>query len=233
MKKRATIVRPGKPYPLGASWDGEGVNFALFSEHAEKVELCLFDERGRRETERIEMQERTDLVWHCHLPEAKPGLLYGYRVHGPYHPQQGQRFNPNKLLLDPYARAVTGRMRWSNANFGDRIGAKQEDLSFDWRDNALAMPKSRVIDTAFDWDGDRPPDTAWNDTIIYEMHVKGFTALHPEVPEALRGTYAGLASAPAIAHLQRLGVTAVELMPIQFFVDDFHLLQLGLRNYWG
>jgi glycogen operon protein len=209
------------------------VNFAVFSEHAERVELCLFDARGRRETERIEMQERTDLVWHCYLPGAKSGLLYGYRVHGPYHPQQGHRFNPNKLLLDPYAKAVAGTLRGSNANFAYRIGAKQQDLSFDWRDNALAMPKSRVVDPFFDWEGDRPPDTAWNDTIIYEMHVKGFTARHPDIPEALRGTYSGLASAPALAHLQSLGVTAVELMPVQLFVDDFHLLQQGLRNYWG
>ncbi len=233
MTKQATVVWPGKPYPQGATWDGEGVNFALFSEHAEKVELCLFDARGRRETDRIEMGEHTDAVWHCYLPGTKPGLLYGYRAYGPYQPQQGHRFNPNKLLLDPYAKAIVGRLLRSDANFGYKIGAKLEDLSFDWRDNALAMPKCQVIDPSFDWGDDRPPDTAWNDTIIYELHVKGFTALHPDIPEAFRGTYSGLASAPAIAHLQRLGVTAVELMPVHFFVDDVHLLQLGLRNYWG
>jgi isoamylase len=233
MTKQATVVRPGKPFPLGATWDGEGVNFALFSEHAEKVELCLFDARGRRETVRIELKEQTDQVWHGYLPGAKPGLLYGYRVYGAYMPQQGHRFNPNKLLLDPYAKAVAGRLRWSEANFGYKIGARQEDLSFDWRDNALAMPKCQVIDPSFDWEGDQPPDTAWNETIIYEMHVKGFTARHPGIPEALRGTYSGLASDPAIAHLKRLGVTAVELMPSHLFVDDFHLLQQGLRNYWG
>ncbi|MFA5082702.1 MAG: glycogen debranching protein GlgX [Hydrogenophilaceae bacterium] len=228
-----TIVQPGKPYPLGATWDGEGVNFALFSEHAEKVELCLFDSRGRRETERIEMHEQTDLVWHCYLPRAAPGLLYGYRVYGPYQPQHGLRFNPNKLLLDPYAKAAVGKLRWSDAHFGYKIGAKQGDLSFDWRDNALAMPKCQVIDPSFDWEDDRPPDTAWNDTIIYELHVKGYTARHPDIPEALRGTYSGLASAPAIGHLQRLGVTAVELMPVHCFVDDRHLVDHGLRNYWG
>lgn len=224
---------PGKPYPLGASWDGAGVNFALFSQHADKVELCLFDARGRRETDRIELREQTDQVWHCYLPQAKPGLLYGFRVHGPYQPQQGHRFNPNKLLMDPYAKMAAGRLRWSDAHFGYKIGSNQEDLSFDWRDNALAMPKCVVIDPTFDWGDDRPPATAWNDTIVYELHVKGFTALHPEIPPALRGTYAGLASAPAIAHLKRLGVTAVELMPVHCFVDDRHLLERCLRNYWG
>ncbi len=233
MSKKSQLVWPGKPYPLGATWDGEGVNFALFSEHAEKVELCLFDARGRRETDRIELREQTDLVWHCYLPGAKPGLLYGYRVHGPYQPQRGHRFNPNKLLLDPYAKGAAGRLRWSDAHFGYKIGAKQEDLSFDWRDSALVMPKCQVIDPTFDWEGDRPPDTAWNDTIIYELHVKGFTARHPDIPEPLRGTYSGLASDPAIQHLRRLGITAVELLPVHCFADDRHLLERGLRNYWG
>ena len=209
------------------------MNFALFSEHAERVELCLFDARGRRETSRIELRERTDFVWHCYIPGAKPGLLYGYRVCGPYQPERGHRFNPNKLLIDPYAKGLAGKLRRSNANFGYKIGAKNADLSFDWRDSALAMPKCQVIDPSFDWEDDRPPDTAWNDTIIYELHVKGFTALHPEIPQAIRGTYSGLASIPAIAHLQRLGVTAVELMPVHCFVDDSHLLQRGLRNHWG
>ncbi|MGE5320093.1 MAG: glycogen debranching protein GlgX [Hyphomicrobiaceae bacterium] len=233
MTVNATVVWPGKPYPQGATWDGRGVNFALFSEHAEKVELCLFDAHGRREIERIEMREQTDLVWHCYLPGAKPGLLYGYRVYGPYQPQQGHRFNPNKLLLDPYAKAAVGKLRWSDAHFGYKIGAKQEDLSFDWRDNALAMPKCKVIDPCFDWEDDRPLGTDWNNTIIYELHVKGFTKLNPDIPEPLRGTYSGLASAPAIEHLQQLGVTAVELMPVHCFVDDRRLVERGMRNYWG
>ena len=231
MKTRSLL--PGKPYPLGASWDGNGVNFALFSEHAWHVELCLFDPRGRREIGRIALRERTDDVWHGYLPEAQPGLLYGYRVHGPYDPQNGHRFNPNKLLLDPYARSVCGRLRWHDADFGYKIGARREDLSFDWRDNAVLMPKARVVDPRFDWGDDNPPATAWSDSVIYELHVKGFTVRHPEVPEAQRGTYAGLASPPVLAHLQRIGVTAVELMPIHLFLDDRHLLDRGLRNYWG
>jgi glycogen operon protein len=193
---------PGKRYPLGASYDGQGVNFALFSEHAEQVVLCLFDDRGRREVQRIVLREQTDRVWHCYLPEAKPGLLYGYRVAGPYRPAHGHRFNPNKLLLDPYAKAAVGRLRWSDALFGYKIGAKREDLSFNWRDSAPAMPKCQVIDPSVDWEDDRPPGTAWSDTIIYELRVKGFTALQPEIPAPLRGTYAGQrsrhrASAPA------------------------------------
>ena len=233
MTTKARKVLPGVPYPLGASWDGDGVNFALFSEHARKVELCLFDPRGRREVERIVMPERTDFVWHCRLPQARPGLLYGFRVHGPYEPENGHRFNPNKLLLDPYAKSVEGKLRWHDANFGYKIGARREDLSYDWRDNAILMPKSRVIDPCFDWGDDRPPATAWNDSVLYELHVKGFTIRHPEVPESIRGSYAALASAPVLAHLRRLGVTAVELLPIHHFVDDRHLLERGLRNYWG
>ncbi|BCB27503.1 glycogen operon protein GlgX homolog [Sulfurimicrobium lacus] len=233
MISKAHTVWPGKPYPQGATWDGEGVNFALFSEHADKVELCLFDVRGHREIERIVMPEQTDRVWHCYLPEARPGLLYGYRVYGPYQPERGHRFNPNKLLLDPYAKSLQGRLRWHDAHFGYKIGAKREDLSFDWRDNAVLMPKSEVVDPRFDWGDDRPPAIAWNDSIIYELHVKGFTHLHPGVPEALRGTYAGLASPPVLEHLRRLGVTAVELMPIHGFVDDRMLVDKGLRNYWG
>ncbi len=230
---KASAVWPGQSYPLGANWDGEGVNFALFSEHAEKVELCLFDNRGRRERERIVLPERTDQVWHCYLPEARPGLLYGYRVYGPYAPEQGHRFNPNKLLLDPYARSIQGTLVWSDARFGYRIGAKKGDLSFDRRDDAAGMPKCKVIETAFTWGDDRRPNTPWHDTIIYEMHVKGFTNHHPEIPQVLRGTYAGLASAPAIEHLKRLGVTAMELMPVHTFVDDRYLVDQGLRNYWG
>ncbi|HUN75240.1 MAG TPA: glycogen debranching protein GlgX [Steroidobacteraceae bacterium] len=228
-----TAVWPGAPYPRGATWDGEGVNFALFSEHATRVELCLFDATGRHERQRIEVGERTDLIWHCYLPEARPGLLYGYRVHGPYEPEKGQRFNPNKLLIEPYAKQLEGRLRWSDANFGYRVGHSRADLSFDKRDNAPGMPKCRVIDPAFTWGGDRPPRTPWHDTVIYELHVRGFTMRHPEVPPKLRGTYAALATAPVIEHLLRLGVTAVELMPVHAFIDDRHLLDRGLRNYWG
>jgi glycogen operon protein len=225
-------VWPGNPYPLGATWDGGGVNFALFSEHADKVELCLFDSTGKVEM-RIEMPERTDLVWHCYLPDARPGLLYGYRVYGPYVPAQGHRFNPNKLLLDPYAKSIRGEIKWSNLHFGYRIGSPKEDLSFDRRNNAIGMPRCEVVDPAFSWGEDRPPRIPWRDTVIYELHVKGFTKLHPHVPPELRGTYEGLASKPAIDHLKRLGVTSVELMPIHAFVDDRHLVEKGLRNYWG
>jgi glycogen operon protein len=224
---------PGRPQPLGASWDGEGVNFAVFSERAEAIELCVFDGRGRRELLRLPLPERTGFVWHGYLPGAGPGTLYGLRAHGPYRPELGQRFNPNRLLLDPYARALAGPLRWSDAHFGYKIGAQRADLTLDWRDNAPAMPKCRVVDARFDWGDDRPPGTPWSDTVIYELHVKGFTILNAEVPPALRGTYAGLASAPAIAHLRRLGVTAVELLPVHAFVDDRHLVERGLRNYWG
>ena len=226
-------VWPGSPYPLGANWDGEGVNFALFAESAEKVELCLFDDQGRREIQRVEIAEKTDQIWHCYLPEARPGLRYGYRVYGPYAPEQGHRFNPHKLLLDPYAKALPGQLRWSDAHFPYRVGSGREDLSIDRRDNAAGMPKCEVIDAAFTWGNDRRPCTPWHDTIIYEMHVKGFTMQHPDVPPQLRGTYAALATAPVIEHLQHLGVTAVELMPVHSFVDDRHLVQRGLRNYWG
>jgi glycogen operon protein len=226
-------VWPGKPYPLGATWDGEGVNFSLFSEHAERVELCLFDPKGRREVERVAMRWQTDLIWHCYLPEARPAWLYGYRVYGPYDPKKGFRFNDHKLLLDPYARHIVGAVKWCDALFGYRVGAPREDFSMDRRDSAPAMPKCRVIDGAFSWAEDRPPRTPWHDTIIYELHVKGFTQRNQDVPPHLRGTYAGLATDPAIEHLKRLGVTAVELMPVHAFVDDRHLQEQGLHNYWG
>ena len=227
------IVWPGQPYPLGSTWDGEGVNFALYSEHAEKVELCLFDSSGKRETLRVQIREQTDMVWHGYLPELRPGQLYGYRVYGPYAPEQGHRFNHHKLLLDPYGKQVQGTIRWSDAHFGYRVGHRQEDLSFDRRDDAIGMPKNRVIDSAFTWESDAPPKIPWHDTLIYELHVKGFTMCHPDVPAHLRGTYEGLATAPVIEHLTRLGVTAIELMPVHSFMDDRRLTERGLRNYWG
>ena len=228
-----TAVWPGQSYPLGATWDGQGVNFALFSEHAEAVELCLFDPKGRREIERIRIRWQDDQVWHCYLPEARPGLLYGYRVYGPYDPANGLRFNPHKLLLDPYAKHIVGSFKWSDALFGYRIGGTRGDLTIDRRDSAAGMPKCRVVDTAFSWGDDRPPRTPWHDTVIYELHVKGFTFRHPDVRRPHRGTYAGLASAAAIDHLKRLGITAIELMPVHMFVDDRLLVQKSLRNYWG
>jgi isoamylase len=231
--KPISAVWPGQSYPRGATWDGEGVNFSLFSANAEKVELCLFDESGKREVQRIAFRERTDDSWHAYLPEARPGMLYGYRVHGPYAPERGQRFNPNKLLIEPYAKHIQGQLRWSDAHFGYRVGHAKEDLSFDKHDNAPGIPKCRVIDPAFTWGDDRPPRTSFHDTVIYELHVRGFTMRHPEVPPELRGTYAGLATAPVIDHLLRLGVTAVELMPVHAFIDDRHLVERGRRNYWG
>jgi glycogen operon protein len=228
-----TAIWPGSPFPRGATWDGEGVNFALFSENATCVELCLFDKSGRREIQRIALRERTDLVWHCYLPEARPGQLYGYRVHGPYDPARGHRFNHHKLLIEPYAMDIVGAVRWSDAHFGYRIGHSQEDFSFDRRDNAADMPKCRVIDRAFTWGNDRSPNISWSDMVVYELHVKGYTMKHPGVPPALRGTYAGLATAPVIDHLKRLGVTSVELMPVHAFVDDRHLENQGCSNYWG
>jgi glycogen operon protein len=233
MTQPITAVWPGNPFPRGANWDGEGVNFALFSEHAERVELCLFDPSGRREIQRIELRDQTDLIWHCYLPEARPGLLYGYRVHGPNDPARGHRFNPNKLLIEPYAKDIVGKVQWSDAHFGYRIGHRQEDLSLDRRDNAAGMPKCRVIDPAFTWGDDRAPKVPWSDMVIYELHVRGFTIKHPDVPPALRGTYAGLATAPVIDHLKKLGVTSVELMPVHAFINDRHLGDRGLSNYWG
>ncbi len=224
---------PGEPYPLGATWKGEGVNFALFSERAEKVELCLFDAHGRHEVERVELRERTDHVWHGYLPEARPGLLYGYRVWGPYDPARGQRFNPHKLLLDPYAKAIVGKLRWSDAHFGYRVGSRREDLSFDPRDSAFGMPKCRVIDPAFTWGDDRPPGIPWQESVIYELHLKGYTVQRRDLSPAIRGTCAGLAAAPVVDHLRRLGITAVELLPVHAFVDDRRLVERGLHNYWG
>ncbi|MEO8158613.1 MAG: glycogen debranching protein GlgX [Betaproteobacteria bacterium] len=233
MSKPYSAVWPGHAYPRGANWDGEGVNFALFSQHAEKVELCLFDENGRRELQRIVMPERTDDVWHCYLPEARPGLAYGYRVYGPYKPEEGHRFNPNKLLIDPYAKDLTGQLRWGDALYGYTVGSKREDLSFDRRDSAPLMPKARVLEPAFTWGDDRRPSVPWQDMVIYEMHVRGLTMRHPDVPSQLRGTYAGLACAPVVEYLKRMGVTTVELLPVHSFLNDRHLAEKGLQNYWG
>jgi glycogen operon protein len=227
------IVWPGRPYPLGATWDGEGVNFAIFSEAAERVELCLFDRFGRRETHRIAIREQTDQVWHCYLPEARPALLYGYRVHGRYEPAGGLRFNRNKLLLDPYAKQIQGGLKWHDSLFGYRVGHRNQDLSFDRRDSAPGMLKGVVVDPAFTWGADTPPRTPWHSTVIYEAHVKGLTIQHPDIPPSMRGTYAALGTAPVIDHLTQLGVTAVELMPVHAFIDDRNLVEHGLRNYWG
>jgi len=228
-----TAIWAGRPYPCGATWDGEGVNFAVFSEHAEKVELCLFDAGKRHELQRIPLPECTDHIWHGYLPEARPGLAYGYRVHGPYRPEQGHRFNPHKLLLDPYAKEIVGELRWSDALNGYAAATKRGDLSFDRRDSAPYMPRCRVIEHAFTWGEDPRPKVPWHDTVIYELHVRGFTMRHPGVAPPLRGTYAGLASAPVIEHLRRLGVTTVELMPMHAFVDERRLVERGQRNYWG
>jgi isoamylase len=227
-------VWPGSPYPLGATWDGSGVNFAVFSEHATRVELCLFDSADApSESLSIPLPEQTDMVWHGYLPDVRPGQLYGYRVHGPYDPRSGHRFNPSKLLFDPYATAVGRRERWHESLFGYAYGSPDGDLSCDRRDSAPYAPLAAVADTAFTWGEDRALRTPWHETIIYELHVKGFSQLHPKIPEHLRGTFLGLASEPAIRHLVDLGVTAVELMPLHYHVDEYHLVQKGLTNYWG
>ena len=226
-------VLPGKPYPPGSTWDGHGVNFALFSAHAEKVELCLFDATGRYERERIELPEQTHYVWHVYLPDVAPGTLYGYRVYGPYEPERGHRFNHHKLLLDPYAKQLHGQFRWIEAHYGYRFGSQRQDLSFDKRDNARAMPKCQVVDPAFTWDGDQSPFVPWSQTVIYETHVRGFTMLHQGVPVAERGSFAAMGHHEIVAYLKALGITSVELMPVHAFVDDHFLVKKGLRNYWG
>lgn len=224
---------PGRPWPMGASLTGGGINFAVFSAHAERVDLCLFTPDGRKETARLPLKERDGDIWHIHVEGLGAGTVYGFRVHGPYAPERGHRFNPHKLLLDPYARAVEGRFRWSDAVMGYKVGSPRGDLSFDTRDSAFAVPKAVVTDAAFDWGDDRPPQHAARDTVIYEAHVKSLTALHPAVTPGLRGTYLGLASDPMIEHLLRLGVTTVELMPVQSFIDDRFLVARGLTNHWG
>jgi glycogen operon protein len=226
-------VLPGRPDPLGATFDGNGVNFAVFSENATAVRLCIFDEAGNREMERFDLPEHTDGVWHGYLPEAGPGTVYGYRVHGPYEPEEGHRFNANKLLLDPYAKALAGSFRWTDAHFGYRVGSGRKDLSFDRRDNARSMVKAVVVDPAFTWGGHSKPRRRWTDTIVYEAHVKGLSKTHEGVDPAVRGTFAGLAQPAMVEHLANLGITAVELLPIHAFLDDRFLVDRGLKQYWG
>jgi glycogen operon protein len=224
-------ITGGRPHPLGATWDGEGVNFALFSQNATRVTLCLFSPDGRFETEWIDLPERDGHVWHGYVPGLQPGQAYGYRVHGPYRPDEGHRFNPHKLLLDPYAQRILGQVQWDDALYGYDLGAKHGDLTFDTRDSSNFMPRALVTDPRFDWGDDRRPERPLTDTVIYEAHVRGLTMGRKDI--ALRGTFAGLSSPQVIDHLLRLGVTAIELLPIQAFVDDRFLVDKGLRNYWG
>jgi isoamylase len=223
----------GSPYPLGATFDGMGVNFAVFSAHAERIELCLFDPKGKKEIARFDLPEWTDEVWHGYLPDALPGVVYGYRAYGRYEPENGHRFNHNKLLLDPYAKQLVGELRWTDSLFGYGVRSRKADLSFDRRDSAPAMPKGVVTHDSFDWSHDRRPNTPWADTIIYEAHVRGLTKLFEEVAPQERGTFAALASGPVIDHLKRLGITAIELLPIHAYAQDRFLLEKGLTNYWG
>ncbi len=226
-------VLPGKPYPQGATWDGTGVNFSIYSEGATGVELCLFDDAKSATWETITIRENTGFVWHCYLPGVKLGQLYGYRAYGPYEPEHGLRFNPDKLLIDPYARALHGAVDWNAPLFAYQLGHAGGDLAPDFRDDAAGVPKSVVTTSHFDWENDRPPLTALHDSVIYEIHVKGFTAAHPDLPPELRGTYAGLGHPLIVDYLKKLGVTAVELMPVHAFLDDKNLVERGLRNYWG
>jgi isoamylase len=229
---KLNALREGLPYPKGAHWDGEGVNFALFSANATRVELCLFDPSGEHETARIELPEYRDEIWHGYVPGIQPGQIYGFRVHGPYKPEEGHRFNPHKLLLDPYARATIGELKWDPAVFGYKMG--EEDTTFDERDSAPFMPKSVVVDPNFKWHRERVWRVVpWDRTIVYETHVRGFTKLHPAVPEKERGTYCGLAHADVIAYIKSLGMTTVELLPVHTFVNDSFLLEKKLTNYWG
>src|SRR5437879_8661008 len=231
-----TAVRTflGFPYPLGATWTGKGVNFAIFSQHAAGVELCLLDSiEATEENVRIPVNEQTDQIWHVFLPDARPGQLYGFRVSGPYDPERGLRFNSSRLLLDPYGKAIAGEVGWADEMFGYVIGDKKEDLTQDFRDDAWGVPKSVVIDTGFDWQGDRRPGIALDNSVIYELHVKGFSTLWPDGPEELRGTYAALGSPAAIDYFKKLGVTAVELLPVHAHIDDKVLIDRSLTNYWG
>jgi isoamylase len=227
-------IYPGNPYPLGATWDGNGVNFALYAENATGVDLCLFDApTGKSETTRIRIKEVTHQVWHAYIPDLKPGQLYGYRVYGPYEPENGHRFNPNKVLLDPYAKAIAGRVEWDDALFGYEMGSTDGDLSFSDLDSAPFIPKAVVVDDRFNWEGDNLLRIPYYKTVIYETHVKGFTQLHPDIPENIRGTYAAIAHPVCIKYLKELGITAIELMPVHHFVSDKILQDKGLKNYWG
>ena len=225
-------LTPGRPWPLGATVTGEGVNFAVFSAHAERIELCLFSPDGRKEIARFELRERDGDVWHGQVTGLGPGAVYGFRAHGPYQPERGHRFNPNKLLIDPYARQLEGRLKWSDALMGYKIGSPRGDLSFDARDSAFAVPKAVVMADLPRFE-DRRPQVPWTDTVIYEAHVRGLTMRHPQVEKGARGTYMGLAADPVIEHLLRLGITTIELLPVQTFVDDRFLIAKGLKNYWG
>jgi glycogen operon protein len=234
MAQFGSSILPGDFTRLGANFDGDGVNFAIFSAHAERVELCLFDESGKNEIERITLPEFTNEIWHGFIPGLKPGALYGYRVHGPYDPENGHRFNPNKLLVDPYARELVGDIEWGPEQFGYILDAEEKDLSFNDSDSAAKMPKCRVIDPSdYDWSDDQKPNVPWSKTIFYETHVKGFTKLHPALPENLRGTYEGLGDKHIVDYIKSLGITSVELLPIHSFPDDSHLLDKGLKNFWG
>jgi isoamylase len=233
MQRLPDALLPGRPYPLGATWDGLGINFAVFSAHAERIDLCLFEPSGRHEIARYKLPEYTDEVWHGYLPDATAGLLYGYRAFGPYEPEAGHRFNHHKLLLDPYARAHAGRLHWSDTLYGYRQHSPRGDLSLDRRDSAPAMPKCVVTDDSFNWGDDHPPAVPWSDTVIYEAHVRGLTILREEIRPAERGKFAGLAHPAVIDHLHRLGITAIELMPVHASIQDRALQQRGLRNYWG
>jgi isoamylase len=228
-------IYPGKPYPLGANWDGKGVNFALYSDNATGVELCLYDSSiDVKDPEvRVKVTERTHQIWHCYLPGVKPGQLYGYRVHGPYEPENGHRFNANKVLIDPYAKAISGTIDWHDSLFGYELGHDKEDFSFSTTDSSPYIPKAVVVDSSFDWEDDKPPRTPYHQSVIYEAHAKGFTKLHPDIPEEIRGSYAAIGHPACIKYLTELGVTAIELMPVHHFVNDRHLAEKGLSNYWG
>jgi isoamylase len=233
MPPMPTKLLAGRPYPMGANWDGLGINFAVFSAHAERIELCIFDPAGRREIARLDLPDCTDEVFHGYLPQGRPGLVYGFRAHGPYQPEAGHRFNPNKLLLDPYAKKLAGALHWSDALFGYRVGAAREDLTFDRRDSAAMMPKAVVVDNTFHWGNETAPNRHWSETFIYETHVRGMTQLHPQIPLHERGSFAALGDPYIIEHLVKLGITAVELLPVHAFLQDRFLVAKKLRNYWG